>query len=897
MLAQHANVRETVVNLYEDNSGKRLVAYVTVNNHQHLALNDAEWISELKKYLKTKLPDHMVPSNFMVMDMLPLLPNGKLDRKALPAPEAQIATSHIAPRTKIEKQLALLWTEVLRRDEPVGIHDNFFEIGGDSILSIQIVAKVKALGLKISSRNLFQYQTIAKLATVVQPLSTTPVVPQILVTGDVPLTPIQKAFFARNLPQPWHYNQFVLLEVETDLNTEHLRQALAALLIHHDTLRLRYHQIESKWQQSYSLPDDKVPFVIEKLCEDSEVEQLLETKAKTYQASLNLEKGPLLRLVLFKFSNHTRLLWCIHHLVIDGVSWRILLEDLHTAYQQLSNGEPVKLPAKTTSFRAWAKRLSDYAQSKTVTNEVAYWQTLLLSDFPALPLDYPDGINTIASTQHYTVSLESAETRIFLEKANNAYNTRINDLLLTALAQILSTWTGEHDCLIDLESHGRIDLFKEVDISRTVGWFTAIFPVHLILPKSDDLGECIEAIKAQLRLVPCDGIGCGLLHYLNSTFDSKPVVPRKKILFNYLGQFDPSPQKAQFCLTEQSFGLSQSHQGNNDYPIEINGLITQERLTFVWSYSGNQYLHTTISRLADNYIQALKALVIHCDRIHQQRTAAPSSLLLPIQPRGKNQPFFCVPGLQGIPRYFYTLAHQLNREQPFYGLYSPEIVGQLNCATVEEQAAHYIAAIKTIQPQGPYQLGGHSFGAVIAFEMAQQLQQAQDEIAFVALFDESAPIDGKENAIEEMDEIEQLVNYVRWLAYFNDIKTDISGESLKILTPDERFESVVKSLNQAGLTLDQREMERTLQAFTNNSRRYVYYVPKGIFSTRVVLFQSQKQKVPELDPQRDDPSWGWQPYATQPIEVHPVPGTHFTMLTMPHVKELATMMSYLFEKD
>ena len=417
VLAQHASVRETVVNLYEDNTGKRLVAYVTANNHQNLALNDAQWISELKNYLKAKLPNYMVPSTFIVMNVLPLIPNGKLDRNALPAPDTQVITSYTAPSTDTEKQLALVWAEVLRRNEPVGIYDNFFELGGDSILSIQIIAKVRAAGLHMNSSDLFQYQTIAELATVVQPLSIMPVIPQGLLTGKVPLTPIQKMFFAKNLPQPWHYNQFVLLEVTTELNTNCLRQALATLLVHHDTLRLRYQKIGNEWQQHYNEPTDEIPFIIEELSEGTEAEQLhkIETKAETHQASLNIKDEPLLRLVLFKFSKGARLLWCIHHLIVDGVSWRILLEDLHTAYQQLSRGKAIKLPPKTTSFKTWAERLSDYAQSEALANEMAYWQTL--SHLPMLPLDYPDGINTVASTQNYTVCLGSAETRALLEEA------------------------------------------------------------------------------------------------------------------------------------------------------------------------------------------------------------------------------------------------------------------------------------------------------------------------------------------------------------------------------------------------------------------------------------------------------------------------------------------------
>jgi len=869
-LMQHPTVKASLVNLFENKNGKYLVAYVVpVDNH---LLDQADWHSELTSYLKGILPDYMVPTTFIILEFMPLTPNGKIDRKALPNPDVRKSTGYAAPRSDIEQRLALIWAAVLKH-ERVGIHDNFFGLGGDSIRSLQIVAKAKEYNLFIKTNDIFQNQTIAELAAVVRKDKLVQV-DQGLVTGKAPLIPIQRAFFARKLPQPAHYNQFVLLETARELNIDYLRQALAALLSHHDALRFTYHQQAGEWQQICDAPSDKIPLFIEDFIDISDTKQLFKQKVEYYQASLNLEQGPLSCLVVFKLTHVTRLLWCIHHLLVDGVSWRILLDDLQIAYQQVSQGESVKLPQKTSSFKAWAENLNQYAQSQALSQQTTYWQEMTAHAFK-LPIDHVAGINTLESTQEYIVSLDSANTAVLLKEAGSAYKTRINDLLLTALAQTFSDWMGQRNCLIELESHGRIDLFKELDISRTVGWFTATYPIQLHLPATNEWGECIQAIKQQLNQVPNEGIGYGLQQH-QTTFT--------QILFNYLGQFDQTTEIGLFrpVVGEESFGLSQSLQGERDCVLEINSVVRDSCLFFYWGYSSNLHEAATIQRLADNYIKALKHLLAHCQTILQQARMNPALLLLPIRSAGKKQPFFCLPGMQGVPRYLYPLAHQLDNNQPFYSLQAPEIVGQISCVSVEELATRYIAAIKTIQSQGPYQIGGHSFGAAVAFEMVRQLENANETVSLLVLLDESAPIEN--TVIADKTELEELTYYLQWLAYFNEIA--VYEGNLAPYTPDERFELAVKYLNQAGLALDRQELETTYRAFTNNYKCYNRYLPKGKVSSRVVLLQSEEQ-----DSEHETQDLGWQRYVTQSVETYQVVGGHFSMLALPHVKTTAEIMS------
>ncbi|MCP5007722.1 MAG: amino acid adenylation domain-containing protein, partial [Planctomycetes bacterium] len=340
-LSQHEAVKEAVVVFHNKKDNPCLAAYVT------LAIPSGDVSGVLRTWLKARLPEYMVPTSFTVLDKLPLTPNGKFDRKALPAPDlAAFTESYVAPRTDTEQRLVEVWNHVLKQTN-IGVHDNFFERGGDSIVSIQIVARARTEGLEFRPRDLFQHQTVAELAEVAQPVSTLEI-DQGPVAGHVPLTPIQQAFLSRQPEEPWHFNQAILLAVPVDINEVALQEALAMILQHHDALRLRYRHINGHWQQwhetvSLTKLNDELPFHIEDLRHLSKIlqTQALRERSGFWQASLNLETGPLVRLVLFNLGNESRLLWCIHHLVVDGVSWRILIEDLETAYHQAIADKPI----------------------------------------------------------------------------------------------------------------------------------------------------------------------------------------------------------------------------------------------------------------------------------------------------------------------------------------------------------------------------------------------------------------------------------------------------------------------------------------------------------------------------------------------------------------------------
>ncbi len=644
-LLQHPDVQEAVVIAEQEPEHPYLVAYVTLT--RSVSSSDAcspTDTSDLKEFLQSRVPHYMVPAVFMVLEAMPLNRNGKINRRALPKPQRVVMESYLAPRTSLEQKLATIWQEVLRV-EGVGIHDNFFDIGGDSIISIQIVARARQAGLQMTPKDLFQHQTIAELVTVVHPVQTQ-TAEQGPVVGEVGLTPIQQRFFERVVLDPHHYNQSMMLEISSEVQPQLLKQALHHLLTHHDALRLRFVPIPtasqgndsdgqaqdqrvSNWKQSQDKPEI---IDVETIFEEVDVsnktaeEQRLriEAKAAEQQTSLDLQHGPLLRMTLFlRGTDQPQVLqWVIHHLAVDGVSWRVLLEDLQTVYHQLERGQTVQLPSKTTSFQAWSHGLQAYAQSETLLKEQPYWQALPPVPVDWLPVDNPNGMdpsvleswNTVESLTRFCSRFSKEDTHSLLHEAPSAYHTQVNDLLLTALVQTFASWTHSHQVWLELEGHGREELDDSKDLSRTVGWFTSVFPVVLNW-EGTSLGEAICSIKEQLRQIPQRGVGYGIQRYL--TPDSSLAEDRSApIGFNYLGQLDQAQhsETAGFFLGRSSLqgGPLRSDRQDHGYWLQINGMVVEERLELHWNFSQNVFGTSTIETLAGQFQQALRELIHHC---------------------------------------------------------------------------------------------------------------------------------------------------------------------------------------------------------------------------------------------------------------------------------------------
>jgi len=614
VLNQHPQVKEAIIIAREDQPGvKRLCAYVIVS--QNLT------VSQLRLFLQEKLPQYMVPAFFVLLDAFPLTANGKIDRCALPQPTLELedeAALNLSPGTEKERILAAIWQRVLGLKN-ISINDNFFELGGDSILAIQIIAQANQAGLQITPKQLFSHQTIAQLATVAERVSVNQTT-QDLVIGHVPLTPIQKWFFEQNWPERHHFNQSILLEVPNNLQPDLLKQTISKLLYHHDALRLRFVHKGEQWQQNHS--DDCNNFAFEKvdlshLSCDEQLTKMAEI-SEVQQRVLNLEEGPLMAVVFFALGESGKMLIVIHHLAVDGISWRIILEDFVTIYQQLENHKPLQLPPKTSSFKTWAEELQNYAKTPEFYAQFKYW---LNREFPSicpLPLDRQGEAqsNIVAHAKTVSFTLTEEQTRLLLQEVPQAYNTQINDILLTALVQAFGRWTGNYKLLLDMEGHGRENVIESVNLSRTVGWFTSIFPVFLTLENLHHPGECLKSIKEQLRQIPNRGFDYGIGYYLSSDLTIQSPLknyPKAQVSFNYLGQFT-SHQIGEigWKLSQESSGSIHSPLGQRSHLIAIHGIVVDGQLDMEWQYSENFHHQTTIKNLAAAYRDSLESLINHC---------------------------------------------------------------------------------------------------------------------------------------------------------------------------------------------------------------------------------------------------------------------------------------------
>ncbi|UXJ55658.1 non-ribosomal peptide synthase/polyketide synthase [Pseudomonas citronellolis] len=612
-LQEHPQVREAAVLAIDGPSGKQLVGYMGCAEAGADEAAQADLREALKAHLKQQLPDYMVPAHLVLLEGLPLTANGKLDRRALPAPDASLGQrAYEAPRSELERQLAAVWGEVLNVAQ-VGLDDNFFELGGDSILSIQVVSRARQQGIQFSPRDLFQHQSVRSLAGVARSAGAS-LAEQGEVQGESALTPIQQWFFELSLENPAHWNQSLLLEPRQALDAELLRQALLQLVKHHDALRLTFRQEDGRWHAEHRAADDGAWLLWQ--AQVASFDDCAEVFERA-QRSLALD-GPLLRAVLVDGPGAQRLLLAIHHLVVDGVSWRVLLEDLQQAYRQLAAGEAPQLPAKTSAFRDWTARLQAYAGSEPLREELHWWRGQLDGAPGAWFCDNPQGRNDEALARSLSLRLDREHTRQLLQQAPAAYRTQVNDLLLTALARVLCRVSGEASVLVQLEGHGREALFDDIDLSRTVGWFTSAFPLRLA--PAGEAGEAglaasIKAIKEQLRAVPHKGLGHGVLRHLGDESGRRALaeLPQPRITFNYLGQFDQSfTEDALFHPLDEPTGAIHDAAAPLPNELSVDGQVYGGELVLRWTYSAERYEEQTIAELANAYRDELQALIAHC---------------------------------------------------------------------------------------------------------------------------------------------------------------------------------------------------------------------------------------------------------------------------------------------
>ncbi len=627
-LLKHEEFRDALV-VVKDNHVRYLCAY--------LVAREKIDIPALKEQLSRHLPGYMIPAFFMQIDRIPLTANGKVDRKALPEPELGAAEEAVVPPQNVnEERLVEVWQEVLGLDT-IGITDHFFEMGGDSIKAIQVSARLKKYGLILSITDLFMYPTIKELGKHIRAQERT--IDQGMVEGEVELTPIQCWFFQSRFTHKHHFNQAVILYRQEGFDEEILKAVLKKLVEHHDALRMVYKLSEDGVIQiNRGEIEPMFDFEVFDYREREDVEANIDSEASRIQGGIDLQAGPLVKVGLFKTADGDHLLIVIHHLVIDGISWRILLEDFVSGYRQVSQSEEIELPAKTDSFRDWARALKEYAagdrgeSENAVLLELAYWQSLDSQKLDPLPVDFEIGCpgKKNKDNEAVVVNLGPEQTELLLRQVNWAYNTDINDILLTALGLALKGWRGIDKVGINLEGHGRESILEGLDISRTVGWFTSQYPVILDMQGSEDLPYTIKSVKETLRQIPRKGVGYGILKYLTpiENIRGHRFVLEPEVSFNYLGQFAGDiglGERTGFTLSPNSSGYDVSPESESRYKLDINGALLDKRLRLSVTYNKLEYSKEGIERLAACFESSLLKIIEHCCR-KEEKELTPSDL-------------------------------------------------------------------------------------------------------------------------------------------------------------------------------------------------------------------------------------------------------------------------------
>jgi len=613
-LARHEQVGEAIVNLHEPEPGdRRLVAYVVAR------AGAAPSPRDLRRFLENELPPYMVPSAFVLLDALPLNANGKVDRERLPSPDGErpeLSEGYAAPRTPTEQTLADTIAAVVGVAK-VGIHDNFFEIGGDSILAIQVVARAQEAGLRLTPYDVFVNPTVAALGEAIT-AGVTIDAEQGEVTGPVPLVPMQRGFCGAGLTEPPRWNTYALIDVRAVAEDALFRAAVERVVAHHDGLRQQFLLAGAATRSRIVPAGGEPPFEVHDLAgvEPAAQDDRLREAVAAMRRGLDPAVGPLLRIGLFRLGGGRpdRAAVVAHRLVADTVSVRIILDDLETAMVQLTAGEDLRFLPKTTSWQSWGRRLSSYGRSEAVEAERGYWTSLVTAGSGRLPAA-PAHDDEVAAPRTITVALAPDETEALLARVTEALGGSVEELLLAALARTLTGWSGADRHVVDVERHDRDHDFADVDLNRTVGWFSRTHPVALHTAGSP--ASTLDAVKESWRSVPGHGLGWQVLR--QDDVDPVPATPAQ-LAFTYLGREFESASGA-FAPATLRLDDEPSPRERLPRPIDVSATVERGSLTVRWRHGPLGHDADALERRAEQHLDEVRALIALTERADAARTA------------------------------------------------------------------------------------------------------------------------------------------------------------------------------------------------------------------------------------------------------------------------------------
>ncbi|MCB5953934.1 non-ribosomal peptide synthetase [Enterococcus sp. CWB-B31] len=603
-LLQAENVKSAAVVTKKLNGTTHLCAYVV-----------AEITSEnvLKEHLKQKLPDYMVPNYFIFLEQLPITANGKLNEKQLPEPVFMHEKNVLKPETEKEELAVRLFKEVLQLEQ-VNLLDSFYELGGDSIKAIRIVSKARELDYQLTVKEIMQAKTIREIAQKMK--KHTQQLTQEMVTGTVSPTPVQSFFYSSHLNKPEHFNQSMILQTNQVLNTDYLQEALDGLVYHHDLLRMCVDQSEQKilpWEKgkNYTIHFFQLSE------EHMDVSEEIQTIGADFQAKFRFNQSPLLRILVFQ-SKTAAYVWVqMHHLIVDAVSWQIFIEDLNSSYNQLLKGHELQLPSKTISYLSWSEGLKEAVKSYEISKDLTYWQEINQKVTESTVFDQMSA-SIQTQTHTFTFTVGKAETEQLRFSANKAFSTELSDLLLTAWTTTLGHFFKRSTVSFTLEGHGR-ELSDSIgSVDRTIGWFTSMYPLVLMI--EDTLPESIKLVKETIRKIPNKGITYGLL----TNYTDKIVNEKTDVTFNYLGELGAIQEDEQIFSISEIANINDSASENSiGSPLSINCYLQNDQLVTDLVYAEPFLSADEVSVISEMYQKELSTVINYCvTRGETQKTAS-----------------------------------------------------------------------------------------------------------------------------------------------------------------------------------------------------------------------------------------------------------------------------------
>ncbi|ORX92132.1 hypothetical protein K493DRAFT_377413 [Basidiobolus meristosporus CBS 931.73] len=763
---------------------KVLVAFVSLNERVEdmdvKVIQDyhfSTYMEEIRAHVQNKLPHYMVPVEWVPLSRLPTNSSGKVDRRSLSTIFEQINIegvgnfgfrrniTPISPRTAVESSIQKIWSEVLDcPEEKIGINESFQSLGGDSILAIQVSSSCRKANMHLSVQNILQYQTIGRLAQYLESDKTEKHSEDNITEGPVPLTPNQRMFLGIKQTNVNQFNQAWLLQVREPISSEALTKSIYKLIEKHDILRARFAIANGNWElKIFPVAEDMIQV------HHRHIESVDEIRSHVHQLqrSLNIVTGPLFQFALYDTPEGEQLIFMtVHHYIIDLVSWRIIWDDL----EQLLQGKECNY--KSMSFMKWSRMLADYGRSL----DSSLWPKQpvvepLCSD-PSLLAK-----NTVGSSRSLSFKLNAYFSKLANSFCGYSASVGVLDLLIASLAYSFCSVFERHSLLVALEFHGRQAWDSSIDISRTVGWFTNIYPVSVSVTAKDTILDVIRQIMAQRRQIQGNEVVYGLQRYCNKTND----------------EHDHDPLQISFGYMPKSFKL-ESHQllqpitSESKYSFDLQSVAPEWRRQQIFNCAAryideeleativySQELHSELQ--VQTWVNAWEAAMIDAVvSISKEDPGIPrntsNSTLLPydgayISPaesaencflnattgssvthpldeclslicKATGAPMFIIHCVIGISSYFELLREHMNHT--LYSISDPTLGTTVSFESIEAMAARYLVAIRQVQAEGPYHLHGYSFGGLVAFEAARQLEAEGSEVARVTVIDALAPI-------------------------------------------------------------------------------------------------------------------------------------------------------------